>query len=84
MKANVAIMRAFVRLRGAAQSHVDVVNGIAELERKYDGKFAVVFSAIRRLMAPPVAVEAPRRRIGFVVDRLPAPGARLIARRSAS
>lgn len=71
VKANVAIMRAFVRLRGAAQSHADVVSKIAELERKYDGKFAVVFGAIRRLMAPPVEVEEPRRRIGFVMGRLP-------------
>jgi hypothetical protein len=32
------------------------------LERKYDEQFAVVFEAIRQLMAPP---EAPRRKIGF-------------------
>jgi len=69
--ANVAIMRAFVRLREAAHSHAELKGKIADLERKYDGKFAVVFGAIRRLMAPPAEVEEPRRRIGFVVGSLP-------------
>lgn len=67
---NVAIMRAFVRLRELASTHADLTRQIADLERKYDGKFVEVFGAIRRLMAPPMEVEEPRRRIGFVVDRL--------------
>ena len=69
--ANVAIMRAFVRLRAVAHSQADWTHQLANLERKYDGKFAVVFSAIRRIVAQPVEVDAPRRRIGFVVDGLP-------------
>jgi len=82
VRANVAIMRAFVRLREVALTHAELSHRIADLERKYDGKFAVVFGAIRRLVAQPQTVDEPRRKIGFVVDRLPAPGARLIARRS--
>jgi hypothetical protein len=82
VKANVAIMRAFVRLRIAALTHAELTHKIAELERKYDGKFGVVFDAIRRIVAQSPFVDEPRRKIGFVVDQLPALGARLIARRS--
>jgi len=70
--ANVAIIRAFIRLRRLAIAHSELAEKIAALERRYDGKFAVVFGAIRRLVATPVEIELPRRRIGFVVDGLPA------------
>ena len=73
---NVAIMRAFVRFREIALTHVELARKISELERRYDGKFTVVFGAIRRLIAVPVETEAPKRRIGFVVDRLPGPHAK--------
>ncbi len=53
IQVNIAIMRAFVRLRRLLATHRD-------LARKLD--FAVVFVAIRRLMAQ---VDPPRRRIGF-------------------
>jgi hypothetical protein len=69
--ANVAIMRAFVRLRETAIAHAELTQKITDLERKYDGKFTTVFDALRRLIVKPLEVEAPRRRIGFVVDRLP-------------
>ena len=82
--ANVAIMRAFVRLRELALTHVQLSHKIATLERKYDGKFATVFDAIRRLIATPLEVEEPRPRIGFVVDRLPAPRTRLLTSRPRS
>ena len=60
---NIAIMRAFVHLRGIAVSNRDLARRIDELERKYDARFRVVFDAFRRLMAPcPVP---PKRRIGF-------------------
>ena len=78
--ANVAIMRAFVRLRAVVHSQADLTHKLTNLERKYDGKFAVVFSAIRRILAQPVEVEAPRRRIGFVIDGLPPARLRLPAR----
>ena len=62
---NIAIVRAFVHLRELLSTHRDLVGKIEEMERKYDGKFAVVFTAIRELMAPPPEKERPRPRIGF-------------------
>ncbi|MDN5943127.1 MAG: hypothetical protein L0H94_14705 [Nitrospira sp.] len=35
---------------------------LAQLEKKYDAQFKVVFDAIRELMTPP---KTPIRRIGF-------------------
>ena len=65
IEANIEIMRAFVRLRRFLQSHDDLAARLAEMEKKYDTKFKVVFQAIRELMAP----QAPtRRRIGFGVS----------------
>ncbi len=60
---NVEIMRAFVRLRALLATHADLARKLEVLEQKYDGKFRVVFDAIRLLMAPGVAAE--RKRIGF-------------------
>jgi hypothetical protein len=59
---NVEIMRAFVQLRRLLDSNAELTRRLAELERKYDGQFKVVFDAIRQLMSP-----SPRssRRIGF-------------------
>lgn len=60
---NIAIMRAFVRLREILASHRDLARKLNELERKYDSHFSVVFDAIRKLMAPPPRKK--KRRIGF-------------------
>ncbi len=49
---NVEIMRAFVRLRQLLATHKDLAKKLEELEEKYDGKFKIVFEAIRRLMLP--------------------------------
>jgi hypothetical protein len=49
---NIAIMRAFVRLRQLLSSHADLARKLAELEQKYDQQFAIVFEAIRKLMEP--------------------------------
>ena len=46
-------MRAFVRLRELLATHADLARRMDELEKKYDKQFAVVFDAIRQLMAPP-------------------------------
>lgn len=59
---NVEIMRTFVRLRQILSSHKDLARKLAELEKKYDAQFRVVFDAIRELMAPP---DPPRKSIGF-------------------
>ena len=60
---NVAIMRAFVRLREILVSNKDLANRLDSLEKKYDSRFRVVFQAIRKLMEPPPVRN--RRRIGF-------------------
>lgn len=59
---NVEIMRTFVRLRQILSSHKDLARKLAELEKKYDAQFRVVFDAIRELMAPP---DPPHKSIGF-------------------
>ncbi len=59
---NVAIMRAFVRLRQMLESNAELARKLDALEKKYDAQFKVVFQAIRELMAPP---EPKRRQIGF-------------------
>ena len=60
---NVEIMRAFVYLRRVVTEHAELAQRIDELEERYDGKFQVVFDAIRGLIAPP---EKPRKRIGYL------------------
>ena len=61
---NIAIMRAFVRLRELLSTNKDLARRLDELEKKYDENFHVVFEAIRQLMAPPPAA-GKKRRIGF-------------------
>jgi len=62
VQVNIAIMRAFVKLREMLASNRDLARRLDEMEKKYDTQFKVVFDAIRELMKPP---EKPRRRIGF-------------------
>ena len=59
---NIAIMRAFVKLRAMLASHRDLARRLDEMESRYDTQFKAVFDAIRELMTPP---EKPQRRIGF-------------------
>jgi len=66
VQVNIAIMRAFVKLRGILASHEDLARKLNEIENKYDSQFKAVFDAIRELMTPP---SKPRRRIGFSVER---------------
>jgi len=63
VQVNIAIMRAFVRLRELLAGHQDLARKLAELEKKYDAQFKVVFDAIRNLMKPPVPTI--RKQIGF-------------------
>src|SRR6266568_3505937 len=53
VRASVQVVRAFVRLREMLSSNSDLVRKFAELERKYDRQFKVVFDAIRQLMRSP-------------------------------
>ena len=67
IEVNIAIMRAFVRLRQIMSTHKDLAAKLEKLERKlgeHDEHFRVVFEAIRQLMAPPPSA-GKKRRIGF-------------------
>jgi hypothetical protein len=66
IQVNIAIMRAFVRLREILATHKDLARKLEEMERKYDSQFQIVFEAIRQLMAPPPPEK--KKRIGFGVQ----------------
>ena len=59
---NIAIMRAFVKMRQMLATHKDLKMKIEDMESKYDEQFQVVFEAIRQLLE---ADEKPKRKIGF-------------------
>lgn len=66
IKINIAIMRAFVKLREMLSTNKELAHKLAQLERKterHDDEIKVIFNAIRQLMAPPP--EGKKRRIGF-------------------
>ena len=73
IEVNIAIMRAFVRLREILLTHKDLAVKVEALELKYknhdmrlseyDKHITAIFEAIKKLMAPPT--EKPRRMIGF-------------------
>jgi hypothetical protein len=66
VQVNIAIMRAFVRLRETLSLHQELPHKLAELERKienHDESIHMLFEAIRQLMTPPA--EPPRKEIGF-------------------
>lgn len=62
VQVNIAIMRAFVRLREMLATNAGLARKLEEMERKYDGQFGIVFDAIRQLMAP---ITKPAREMGF-------------------
>jgi hypothetical protein len=67
VQVNIGIIRTFVKLRELVLSHADLVKRLNALEKKYDHQFAVVFEAIRELMAPP---PGPKKgKIGFEHQR---------------
>jgi hypothetical protein len=59
VEVNIAIMRTFVQLRRLMDTNRDLARKIEGLEKKYDEQFAVVFEAIKQLIAP------PKKQIGF-------------------
>ena len=67
VKLNIAIVRAFVKLRGVLETNRKLARKFAELEKrvgKHDERIDAILETIRQLMAPP---EKPRREIGFHV-----------------
>ena len=68
VRINIAIMRAFVKLRELVGAHKELAGKLAELERRvasHDGHIRSLFDAIRQLMEP----GEPKRRIGFQARR---------------
>lgn len=64
---NIAIMRAFVKLREVLSTHKELAHKLKQLENKiekHDEEIGAIFEAIRRLMAQP---EAKEKKIGFIV-----------------
>ena len=62
IRVNIEIMRAFTKMRELLASHADLKRKIEEMEKKYDHQFAIVFDAIKRLLAPP---KKAKTKIGF-------------------
>lgn len=65
VRVNVAIMRAFVKLREAMATSKELAERIADLERRYadhDVEIKAVFEAVRELLNPPLPA---KRQIGF-------------------
>ena len=65
VRTNVAIMRAFVRLRQILSDNRELAAKLAELKRKienHDHEIIRIFEAIRELMAVP---GKPKHEIGF-------------------
>jgi len=62
---NIAIMRAFVKLRQILSTHKDLAVKLNELEHKYekhDEAIHSIFDAIRQLMEPPPEKPKGRKR----------------------
>ena len=64
IQVNIQIMRTFTSIREMIATHKDLQKKIAEMEKKYDYQFKMVFDAIKQLLAP---LEPKKRKIGFGV-----------------
>ncbi len=68
IEVNIAIMRAFIRLREMLLSNEELNRKFVAHERKlatHDATFKIVFDELRKLIAAP---DKPRRQIGFTTD----------------
>ncbi|HEY6167961.1 MAG TPA: ORF6N domain-containing protein [Verrucomicrobiae bacterium] len=70
---SVVIIKTFVRLRQMLASNADLARRLDTLERKYDGRFKIVFAAIRGLMTNLDARRVDKREIGFHTNMIPPP-----------
>ena len=65
---NIAIMRAFVRLREMLATNRDLARKLETMEQKYDAQFQAVFKIIKALTKPPPEPAEPEKPpIGFRV-----------------
>jgi hypothetical protein len=68
VQVNIAIIRAFVRLRRILSSHKELAQKFKELESRvdcHDVQIKNIFEAIRKMVEPEVK---PIKRIGFKMD----------------
>ena len=61
---NIAIVRAFVRLRQFLVAHKDLAERLVAMEKEYDQRFKVVFDILKQLTQPPP--KPPKRPMGFL------------------
>lgn len=69
IQVNIAIMRAFVKLKAILSANKELARKLEQLERKtdrHDEEIKVIFDAIRQLMTP--LPEPKKTKIGFIVD----------------
>ena len=67
IEVNIAIMRAFVKLRELLATHKELAHRLEDLEQQlkgHDEQIQTIFEAIQQLLTPP---EQPRKKIGFEV-----------------
>jgi len=70
IQVNIAIMRAFVKLRQVLLTHKELAGKLKELERKYElheADIQAIFEAIKKLIEPSPAKK--KGRLGFYVDK---------------
>lgn len=68
IQVNIAIMRAFVKMREILEDNKELKEKIEQLEAKYDKQFSLVFEAIKLLIKKE---EEPRSPVGFKIPGLP-------------
>jgi hypothetical protein len=71
VKVNIAMMRAFVKLRATLETNRELAEKFAKLEErvgKHDDEISAIIDAIRQLMVPP---NKPARKIGFHMQESP-------------
>lgn len=66
VQVNIAIMRAFVRLREILATNRELADKLEEMESRYDAQFKTIFDVIQKLMKQPD--EPSREGIGFRID----------------
>lgn len=70
IQVNIAIMRAFGKLREILSTHKELAHKLSELEHKiekHDGEIQAIFEAIRQLMTP--HLNRPSVGSGFIMNR---------------
>lgn len=63
VQVNIAIMRAFLKMRQILSKHKELKEKIEFMEKKYDKNFQIIFTAIKELMNPIILEK--KIKIGF-------------------